>query len=237
VIAEPEHTDVASYVLGLLDEEEMSRFEEHMLTCERCAAEADELMSLPPLLEPLVSRDGAAPQPPATAVPSESLLPGLLAAVATDRNRRRRRSLLALAAAFALVIAGPIVGVALGHQGNTPTTDGVAADLVMVGEQHKAFNAATGVRATIGLDQRSWGTHVAIELAGVHGPLKCDLIAVSKAGETQVVTNWIVPSPGYGVPGNEQPLFVHGGAAMTKSDIDHFVVRTLDGQTLITVPV
>lgn len=236
MIAEPEHTDVASYVLGLLDEEEMSRFEEHMLTCERCAAEADELMSLPPLLEPLVSRDGAFSEPPATAVPSESLLPGLLADAAADR-KRRRRSVLALAAALALVIAGPIVGVALGHQGSTPTTDSVAADLVMVGEQHTAFDAATGVRATIGLDQRSWGTHVAIELTGVHGPLKCALIAVSKTGETQVVTNWIVPSPGYGVPGHEQPLFVHGGAAMTTSDIDHFVVRTLDGQTLITVPV
>jgi hypothetical protein len=38
------------------------------------------------------------------------------------------------------------------------------------------------------------------------------------------------------VPGNEQPLVLHGGAAMNKSEIDHFVVRTLDGQTLITIP-
>ena len=109
-------------------------------------------------------------------------------------------------------------------------------DLIMVGEQHKASNPANGINAIIGLEQRSWGTHVAIQLTGVHGPLKCDLVAVSKTGETQVITNWIVPSPGYGVPGNEQPLVLHGGAAMNKSEIDHFVVRTLDGRTLITIP-
>ena len=237
MIAEPEHTDVASYVLGLLDEDEMSRFEEHMLTCERCAAEADELMSLPPLLEPLISRDAPDAEPPATAVPSESLLPGLLADVAADRNRRRHRWMFGIAAAIALIVAGPILGVTLSHQGSAPTTDSVAMGLVMVGEQHKAFNTANGVSAVVGLDQRPWGTHVAIELTGVHGPLKCDLVAVSKTGQSQVVANWIVPSPGYGVPGHDQPLFVHGGAAMNKSEIDHFDVRTLDGQTLITVPV
>jgi hypothetical protein len=237
MIAEPAHTDVASYVLGLLDEDEMSRFEEHMLTCERCAAEADELMALPPLLEPLASRGGADLEPPATAVPGESMLPALLADVAADRNRRRRRWMMALAAGIALIVAGPILGVTLGHQSSPPTTDSVAQDMVMVGEQHSAVNPANGVSATIGLDQRSWGTHVAIELKGVHGPLKCDLVVVSKTGETQVVTNWIVPTPGYGVPGHEQALFVHGGAALNKSQIDHFEVRTLDGQTLITVPV
>jgi hypothetical protein len=237
MITEPEHTDVASYVLGLLDEEEMSRFEEHMLTCERCAAEADELMSLPPLLEPLVSRGGADSEPPATAVPSESLLPALLADVAADRTRKRHRRMLALAAAITLIVAGPVIGVVLGHRGGTPATDSVAMDLVMVGEQHKAVNAANGVSAIIGLEPRSWGTHVAIELKNVHGPLTCDLIAVSKTGQTEVVTNWLVPSPGYGVPGNEQPLVVHGAAALNKSQIDHFEVRTLDGQTLITVPV
>ena len=237
MIAEPEHTDVGSYVLGLLDEDEMARFEEHMLTCEQCAAEADELMSLPPLLAPLVSRDGTLPEPPATAVPSGSLLPALLADVAADHGRRRLRWMYSVAAALVLIVAGPVIGFALGHQNSPPTTDSVAMNLVMVGEQHKAFNAANGVHATIGLDQRSWGTHVAIELTGVRGPQKCELTVVSKAGQTQVVTGWLVPSPGYGVPGNEQPLFVHGGAAMNKSEIDHFEVRTLDGQTLITIPV
>jgi hypothetical protein len=29
---------------------------------------------------------------------------------------------------------------------------------------------------------------------------------------------------------------VHGAAAMNVADIDHFVVRTLDGKVLITIP-
>jgi hypothetical protein len=236
VTAQPDHTDVGAYVLGLLDEEAMSRFEEHMLTCERCAAEADELISLPPLLQPLMSPDGAESEPPAVAMPSPALLPGLLADVAADRSRQKRRRLLALAAAVTLIVAGPIVGLAIGHQGTASKTDSVATALMMVGEQHAATDQATGISARVGLEQRDWGTHVALQLSGVHGPLICDLVAVGKNGATQVVTNWLVPVPGYGVPGHEQPLVLHGGAAMAKGDIDHFEVRTSDGKTLISVP-
>ena len=261
---QPDHTDVGAYALGLLDEAEMTLFEEHLLTCERCGDELDELISLPPLLQPLVSvaDAGAEASPAVTAVHESPSLeavsePKAVAAepeastsvavseptpdhsveAATPRSRRRYRRIFELAAAVALIVAGPIVGIAIGHHETTkPTTDSVAAMLMMVGEQHKATDPATGISATVGLEQRSWGTHVAIQLSGIHGPLTCDLVAVSKTGKTQVITNWLVPVPGYGVPGNEQPLVLHGGAAMAKTDIDHFEVRTDDGKTLISVP-
>jgi hypothetical protein len=260
MMTQPDHTDVAAYVLGLLDEAEMTRFEEHMIECDRCAEEAEELIDLPVLLQPLVAPPPGAhradadapdpfrPTPPADAVTAEAATADAATAnavaadaVAVDatagtpaRPRRQRRTL-TLAAAVALLAAGSFVGLGVGrHLGSPPTS--VAADLVMMGEQHKATDPATGVSAVIGLESVGWGTHVAIQLAGVHGPLKCNLIAVSKSGEDEVVTNWIVPSPGYGVPGHEQALVVHGGAAMAPSDIDHFVVRTFDGKDLITIP-
>lgn len=237
-MTEPEHTDLGAYVLGLLEPDEAESFEEHLLGCDRCTAELDEFSVLPTLLDPLVTEDDA--DPVAVAQPSAELLPKVLDEVSTERSRRRRRTMFALAAAVVLLIAGPVVGVVVGrHSVRTPTpTDSVAAELVMMGERHTATDAATGVSAVVGLEQRDWGTHIAIELKGLKGPLTCDLVAVGKDGKSQVVTNWIVPQHGYGVPGHTGPLDLHGGAAMAKADLDHVEVRTTDTQqVLVSVPV
>jgi len=237
-VTEPEHTDIGAYVLGLLEPDEAERFEEHLFGCDRCSAELEEFSDLPALLQPLVAEDDDA-EPLAVAQPSPELLPKVLDEVSGARTRRRRRNLLALAAAVALIVAGPVVGVAIGrHSASTSTpTDSVAAELVMMGERHTATNAANGVSAVIGLEQRDWGTHIAVELRGVKGPLTCDLVAVGKDGSTQVITNWYVPPHGYGVPGHTAPLDLHGGSSMAKSDIDHVEVRTNTQQVLVSVPV
>lgn len=237
-MTEPEHTDIGAYVLGLLEPDEAERFEEHLFGCDQCSAELEEFSDLPALLQPLVAEDDDA-EPLAVAQPSAELLPKVLDEVSGARTRRRRRNLLALAAAVALIVAGPVVGVAIGrHSASTSTpTDSVAAELVMMGERHTATNAANGVSAVIGLEQRDWGTHIAVELRGVKGPLTCDLVAVGKDGSTQVVTNWYVPPHGYGVPGHTAPLDLHGGSSMAKSDIDHVEVRTDTQQVLVSVPV
>jgi len=263
-VTEPDHTDIGAYVLGLLEPDEAERFEEHLFGCDRCTAELDEFSDLPELLRPLVQVDDAgasqgstagddgrdasasagigAVQPTeliAVAQPSASLLPDVLDGVAAERVRRRRRSMLALAAALVLIVAGPVVGVAIGRHTATTTkpTDSVAAELLMIGEKHTAADPATGVSALVGLEQRDWGTHIAIQLSGLHGPLKCDLVAVARDGSRQVVTNWLVPDHGYGVPGHTDPLDMHGGTAIAKADLDHVEVRTDTDQLLVSVPV
>lgn len=75
----------------------------------------------------------------------------------------------------------------------------------MVGEAHEAENRATRVRAKVGLASKNWGSHVALVLRGVTGPLDCSLVAVSTSGERQTVTSWLVPTEGYGVPGHPYP--------------------------------
>jgi hypothetical protein len=235
---EPEHTDIGAYVLGLLDPDETELFERHLLTCDRCTAELDEFAGLPDLLAPAVQPDDTS-EPVAAAQPSATLLPRVLDGVQNERTRLRRRNMLALAAALVLLVAGPVAGLEIGrHSSATPNAnDGVAMHLVMVGERHTATDPATGISATIGLEPKDWGTHVALQLSGVHGPLKCELVAVGKDGSRAVITTWLVPEPGYGVPGHTAPLVLHGGAAMTPSDIDHFEVRTDTQKTLISVPV
>lgn len=260
-MTEPDHTDIGAYVLGLLEPDEAERFEEHLFGCDRCTAELDEFSDLPELLRPLVQVDAAgadqgfattasanastdgAVRPTeliAVAQPSAELLPKVLDGVAAERTRRRRRSMLALAAALVLIVAGPVVGVAIGRHtapAAAKPTDSVAAELLMIGEKHTAADLATGVSALVGLEQRDWGTHIAIQLSGLHGPLKCDLVAVAKDGSRQVVTNWLVPDHGYGVPGHTDPLDMHGGTAIAKADLDHVEVRTDTNQLLVSVPV
>lgn len=237
--ASPErHVDVGAYLLGVLGDADRAAFERHLRSCPACTAEVRELGGLEPLLAeyaahtayagvplPAAQPEGAAGDPP--------LLDRLLDDVSAARRRSRHRRLLAVAAAAVLVVGGPVAAATLASGPRTT----VAATSVLEGEQHTATNAATGVVATVGLTPREWGTDVGLRLTGVQGPRSCDLVAVSRSGERQVVMTWLVPDSGYGVAGAPEPLLVHGGAGILRADLDHFEVRTLTGTTLVTVPV
>lgn len=67
-----EHTDVGAYALGVLDDAEAARFEEHLAGCDRCAAELDDLMDLPPLLAEV--RESAPDAEAVVAVPGPAVL-------------------------------------------------------------------------------------------------------------------------------------------------------------------
>ncbi|CAM5527725.1 anti-sigma factor family protein [Streptomyces abikoensis] len=241
------HTEVGAYALGVLGAADAARFEEHLAGCPECAAELDGLMDLTPLLAELKE---SAPAPEALAPrPDPALLDGLLAGVAAARRAQRTRRLCLAAAAAALIVAGPLAGAAVFSE-EAPDHSGVSAAKQMYedGEKIGAVDPATKVDATVSLQQKPWGTHVALRLARVRGPLTCDLVAVGKDGERQVVTTWAVPPGGYGLEGtengtgkgdkwNKEPLYTHGGAALNRKDISRFEVRTLDGGLLATVKV
>jgi anti-sigma factor RsiW len=173
---------------------------------------------------------------------SDAMLDALISRVAASRKRSRLRRMYTLAAAIVLIVGGPVVASVITASNHSTTVQGegtgpTSAPLPITGEQHSAVNSASGVAATVGLVSMKWGTHVALKLSGVHGPLTCDLVAVSKTGQRQVVATWIVPAPGYGVAGASAPLVLYGGAGMQQADIDHFNVETTTGQNLVTIPV
>lgn len=241
------HTDVGAYALGVLDDADAGRFEEHLADCHRCADELDGLMGVTPLLAELKE---ATPDAGAlTARPGPGLLDGLLGEVAAVRRARRTRRLCLAAAAAALIVAGPLAGAAL-VQRDAPDHGSVSAAKQMYedGEKTGTVDPATGVEATVSLQPKPWGTHVALRLGHVTGPRTCDLVAVGKNGERQTVTTWAVPPGGYGLGGSgegtkgdgdgkwgREPLYTHGGAALNRQDISRFEVRTLDGTLLATV--
>ncbi|MEU7044539.1 zf-HC2 domain-containing protein [Streptomyces varsoviensis] len=235
------HTDVAAYALGVLDEADAARFEEHLADCPECAAGLEDLMGLAPLLAGLKE---ATPDPGMLSVrPGPQVLDRLLGEVTAARRTSRARRMWLVAAAAALIVSGPLVGLALSQQDTGGhSTVGMAQQMYDDGQKYSAVDPATKAEASVSLQSRPWGTHVALRLGNVKGPLKCDLIAVGKDGEEETVTTWSVPEGGYGVPGgsakwNKEPLYTHGGAAMDRDDIARFDVRTLDGKRLASVPV
>ncbi|MGP3923693.1 zf-HC2 domain-containing protein [Streptomyces sp. 8N616] len=245
-----EHEAVGAYALGVLDPADAARFEDHLAYCDACAQQLEEFMGLEPLLASLAETPSAVPDPAALhAPPSPQLLDRLVDEVAVKRSQKRRRGLYLVAAAAALIIGGPVAtGVMASDDGKSQaalphahsTSPAEDAFFNHMTDKVEATDPVSNVAATVGTEKKAWGTHAVLELKNVKGPLKCSLVAVSKTGDEEVVTSWSVPKWGYGIPGStnekaKQPLYVHGGAAMARSDIDHFEVRTFDGKRLVSV--
>ncbi|MEU6813046.1 zf-HC2 domain-containing protein [Streptomyces sp. NPDC046831] len=242
-----EHETVGAYALGILDDAEATAFEAHLATCEWCAQQLDELAGMEPMLAALADMPGSGT--PAigeslSARPSPRLAEKLVDEVAERRARKRRRGFYLVAAAAALIIGGPLT-VLTATGGSDGGGDAMAAGPAQsafqtMSDRRTATDPATHVTATVAMEKRDWGTHAVLQLKNVTGPKKCSLIAVGKDGERETVTSWSVPNWGYGVPNAKteqakQPLYVHGGAALTPNEIDHFEVMTFDGKRLVEV--
>ncbi|WJV48405.1 anti-sigma factor family protein [Streptomyces flavofungini] len=184
--------------------------------------------------------------------PSPRLADRLVDEVAVKRAQRRRRGMYLVAAAAALIIGGPLAVFAVSDDdGGTkevagadphPTSPAEDAFFNHMDDKIAATDPKTKVTATVGTEKKAWGTHTVLELKNVKGPLKCSLIAVGKDGKKETVTTWSVPQWGYGIKdsphqASRNPLYVHGGAAFDRDDIDHFEVRTFDGERLVEVDV
>jgi len=232
---EDEHMAVAAYALGLLDDAEATRFEEHLAICAQCPAELEGLLGVAPLLADVKN----SPEHADTLLvcPRPQVLDSLLGTVTESRRRSRTRQKWAAAVAAALIVAGPVVGVTVTEASQpSPLT---AQQIYEKGEKYSAVDPVTKVAASVSMQQRPWGTHVLLRLSHVQGPLTCELVAVGTKGERQTVTTWSVPPGGYGPSGGYQAtqgqLLVHGGAGLHRDQISRFEVRTLDGKHLVTI--
>ena len=90
---------------------------------------------------------------------------------------------------------------------------------------------------TVGLVTKAWGTQVTLDLSKVHGPVECELVAVSKTGERRVVMGWLVPAPGDGVPGHPAHLVIQGGTSIPRNDLARVDVDVVNGRTLLSIGV
>ncbi|MFC9059766.1 zf-HC2 domain-containing protein [Streptomyces sp. NPDC057074] len=208
------HRDVGAYALGVLDEAEAFRFEDHLMECPRCAAQVTEFG---PATRQLMLYRRATPRlvHPLTR-PGPRLLDRLLSEVATRHRAGRRRVLYALAAAVVCAVAAP--GAVL-----YASQDERAVPL-------SATDERSGVWARITAEDEVWGTDVMLEVKDGAGPRPCRLVAVGRDGTEQTITSWNVPGH------DARPNTMRGGAALHPDQIARYEVRTAHGEHLVTLP-
>ncbi|MEO3889689.1 zf-HC2 domain-containing protein [Nonomuraea sp. B5E05] len=231
-MTEVRHEDVAAYALGLLGEEEKAAFEDHLAGCGSCAAEVGSFTEVGELIKG-VHPDDLLPSPPDPQV--ESVL--VRKAIAERRRRRLHRTFMTAAACLVVAAGVFLAGSSFMGGPNPDSVHSPARALLMTGNTYSATDSATGVSSVIGLEDKGWGTHVALELKGVKGPLQCRLMAVGDDGRSEVVASWGVPAAGYGVPGSPDPMLLHGGTSLPQDELNHFTIQTSDGKTLGTITV
>jgi len=219
------HTDVGAYSMGLLEEEDRREFEDHLAGCPACAAELAELSPMAALFQGVELR---------AEEPAGGEVTDLIRRRVSQQRRRRRWQVAVGTAAAAVLIGGGIgAGIALAPQpGSTPPPA-----LALTGQVHSATDPGTGVAGAVGLVAKGWGTQVTLDLSNVHGPVECQLVAVSKTGERRVVMGWLVAAPGDGVSGHPAHLVIQGGTSIPRSDLARVDVDVVNGRTLVSIPV
>lgn len=239
-----EHWEVASYVLGVLDEEDVPRFEAHLAGCYRCAEELEELLPLAAMLSDVDPAELGQERPEPL---DDRMLTRMVSVVSRERDRTRGRRVLALAA----VTVGMVVLVGLsfvtGRQSSGGAPEGTAAQppATATGAAPTQPAASTGPQQPDGrrigttdptsqmhvelvLAEKGWGTEVSVSVANISGPLvRCELVAVGRGGSAEVVASWSVPPEGYGRPGHPAPLLLQGSTVTPADTLDRFEVRSV----------
>jgi hypothetical protein len=248
------HYEVASYVLGLLDDDEATAFEEHLASCDACAEDLESFLPVAALLPEVHLSPADLPPRPAH-VPDEladrrarrSTRHQPASTAATGRRRGLvasvraglRRPLVA-AAAGAVAAAGVTAGVfgtfgsrelatqavATGSFAPAPWSGLEGPDLGS-GLQLEADDVRSGVHGEVVLDRASWGTRISFALWQLVGPQECRLVVVRRGGGGQVVSSWTVPIAGYGRPEQPQPLVLQAATSIDRSQIQAIVVESV----------
>ncbi|MFE5812248.1 zf-HC2 domain-containing protein [Streptomyces sp. NPDC056479] len=208
------HRDVAAYALGVLNEAEAFRFEDHLMECPRCAAHVTEFG---PITRQLMLYRRATPQfVHPMAKPGPQMLNRLLEAVAARHRALRRRTLYAVAASVVIALAAP--GLAMLANG-----DGGTVRVV------EATDERSGVWAQVTTEDEAYGTQVELKVKDGAGPRPCHLIAIGRDGAEETVTSWSAAHH------DARENTMMGASAMHTEEITRYEVRTADGEHLVTL--
>lgn len=253
-MTQDQHFDVAAYALGVLDDRDAARFEDHLIECPTCAIELESLL---PVVDILADVDADALVATEQSRRDGQVLTMMIGEVTRERRRANSRRLYSLAAAvvvFAMLSIGALFAGGrwfapdstgpTNAAGTPPTTssqrgsdqldplplsDGVGiGGPELTGERFGGTDPRTGVRADVALEKKDWGTQVSFAISNIKGPLVCRLIAVRTDGNSEVLTTWSVGEKGWGTAANPDPLLLQAVTALSRDEIAHLVVQSVD---------
>ncbi len=257
-MTQEQHFDVASYALGVLDERDSVRFEDHLIDCTACAVELESLL---PVVDVLAEIDADSLVATEQSRRDGVVLQKMIGAVNQERRRASSRRLYTLAAAvviFAMLSIGALFaggrwlapGPTTEVQSPRPTgpasVDPLPPDgpgiggLDLKGERLGGTDPRTAVRADVALQPKDWGTQVSFAVTNIKGPRTCRLVAVRTNGEQEVLSTWTVGEKGWGTAAQPQALQLLAVTALPRSEIAHLQIQAVDPSgvtdTLVRVP-
>lgn len=200
-----------AYVVGALDADQRAAFDEHLRSCERCAAEVVELAPLPALLSrvPVDELDSA----PERRDRIESVVDAVRAEVSrTERSRRRWRTL-AAAAVVALVVGTVGVLVGSGADGTDDVAERSGVPLVVE-------SAVGGVSGEVVADERAWGTYVHLSVEGLPERDRYEVWVVDRTGAWHHAGAW--------GPTDDGGARLGASSHVRIDDVDRVVVTSTD---------
>jgi hypothetical protein len=207
------HRDVAAYALGVLDQADAFRFEDHLMECAGCSAQVTEFG--PVARQLLLYRRATPGAVHPVAQPGPRLLDRLLGEVAARRRTARRRLLYAVAASVIVALGGPAAAVLAG--GGDGAVRVAAAD------------ERSGVWAQVTTEDAAWGSRVELTVKDGAGPRSCRLVVVGRDGSEETVTSWRVRQH------DPRPGTMQGATALHPDQIARYEVRTANGEHLVTL--
>ncbi|MEV4637004.1 zf-HC2 domain-containing protein [Actinoplanes sp. NPDC049548] len=258
-MTQEQHFDVAAYALGVLDERDAARFEDHLIDCPTCAVELESLL---PVVDILSDVDADALVATEQSRRDGVMLKKMIGEVKRERRRANSRRLYSLAAAvvvFAMLSIGALFAGAQwlapeqgSQQGPSQRSSKQLDPLPLAqggvgiggtklpGESYSNTDNRTSVSAAVGFEPKDWGTQVSFAVSNIKGPLTCRLVAVPTAGDPVVLSTWTVGEKGWGTAAQPEPLQLIAATALPRKDIAHVLVESIDPdgstKTLVRVP-
>ena len=259
-MTQEDHFDVASYALGVLDEHDAARFEDHLIECPRCAYELESFVEVADLLADV---DGAGVIAAEETRHDGYMLQKVIGEVSHERHRANSRRLYSLAAAvviFAMLSIGAFIvgGRTLGGADSPATTNVAQRDDSqldplpntadgpgiggpdLTGERFDGSDPRTGVQASVALEKKAFGTQISFAISNITGPKVCRLVAVHTDGTSEPLVSWTVGENGWGTAANSEPLLLQAITATPRDKIAHVQVQEVTtsgaGETLVRVP-
>lgn len=222
--------DDGAYVLGALAPADRVAFKQHLAGCEECTRSVAALAGLPGLLGRV---DAAVLEEPPADEPPPPLLPTLLREV---RRHRRRRTLTAVGLAAAAAVVAAVVPIGLGQLGDDPAPPGgpgASASEEPVEALPMDTVGEVPVRATVSLEEVTWGTRLGLTCTYDPASVEYDLppeadyelFVTTRSGRVEQVGSW------RSVSGREMEIMA--ATARTPAELESVEVRTVDGRVVL----